>query len=340
MLYERILKLAQAASSITTNPTLNAFELNECKLLDEKYVQDPFIKKKVDKCIGYLEDLCIDYNAKYRSAYEEYNEGITYIRISEHFHIKPVNESTTSTPDFIVNVPGSVEGNFYIELKSLSFTEGNLNYKEAQRGSLDANISIEKQLSDGKNIGFGENIISPFNIGGRSPSTRELIEIYIGKLNNNIKKGQYILGDTVLMIDIKQLLLDTSWSNAGAALYQEQQMKSIASGVLWNVAFGQQGDQIFKQIEYESASNIDSKLTRNGILIDYEYIKGLIFVAYENFQHPKFIGFYRNIDEEKPFSVFINFFCNFYNDNLNTWAYRILQGNHNLVPLIHSQKIN
>lgn len=306
---------------------MNAFDMDDCKKIDLAFQSDEFVQRKVKKCLNYLKDVRIDFNPNYRSAYEEYNEVITYLTIKEQFNITPIPETKSPTPDFrITTTVDESPAEFLMELKALSFTEGNLNYKEAQDSALEANLSLERQIEEGKRIAFAEHIISPLLKNNRTPTTRELIEIYIEKIKNNIKPGQYQLGDTVLMVDIKQLILNSYWQDSAIALYQERLMKSIASGVLWNVAFASQGDMVYKQIEFEGKGNLDSRMTKNGILVDHPYIKALVFVTYRNFTERKYVGFYRRNDEYKGFANFLYRFCTFFNDEHNSYAYKVLQG--------------
>lgn len=325
MLHDRILELKQEVSSITNNPVMDAFNLEECKYLDSQYSTDTFIKSKVDSCLNYLSNLKIDFNPSYKSAYEEYNEAMVYVDLSKKYTTTRIPEAKTPTPDFRLTDNGEFPFDIYVEVKALSFIDGNLNYIEAQKSSLEANIAIEKQLNDGKQIAFGETIISPFLKRNKLPSTKDLIEIYIDKITNNIKSGQFALGDTVLLVDIKQLLVGSHWDESGIALYQEGQMKSIVSGVLWHVAFGQAGDMIYKPIEFEGKPNTDSQLTKNGILVDNSFIKGLVFATYKNFHERKYLGFFRYEEQDDQSAKFISLFCDLHNDNKNTEAWRVLQ---------------
>lgn len=325
MLHDRILELKQEVPTITNNPVMDAFNLEECKYLDSQYSTDTFIKSKVDSCLNYLSNLKIDFNPSYKSAYEEYNEAMVYIDLYKKYTTTRIPEAKTPTPDFRLTDNGELPFDIYVEVKALSFLDGNLNYIEAQKSSLEANIAIEKQLNDGKQIAFGETIISPFLKRNKLPSTKDLIEIYIDKITNNIKIGQYALGDTVLLVDIKQLLVGSHWDESGIALYQEGQMKSIVSGVLWHVAFGQTGDMIYKPIEFEGKPNTDSQLTKNGILVDNSFIKGLVFATYKNFHERKYLGFFRYEEQEEQSANFISLFCDLHNDNKNTEAWRVLQ---------------
>jgi hypothetical protein len=325
MLHDRILELKQELSTITNNPVMDAFNLEECKYLDSQYSADTFIRSKVDSCLNYLRNLKIDFNPSYKSAYEEFNEAMVYVDFSKKYATTRIPEAKTPTPDFRLTDNGEFPFDVYVEVKALSFLDGNLNYIEAQKSSLEANIAIEEQINDGKQIAFGETIISPFLKRNKLPSTKDLIEIYIDKITNNIKSGQFALGDTILLVDIKQLLVGSHWDESGIALYQESQMKSIVSGVLWHVAFGQTGDMIYKPIEFEGKPNIDSQLTKNGILVDNNFIKGLVFATYKNFHERKYLGFFRYEEQDEQSANFISLFCDLHNDNKNTEAWRVLQ---------------
>jgi hypothetical protein len=325
MLYERILNLKQETSQITVNPVLDAFNLNECKRLDRNYLIDPFVKSKIKKCLNYLKGLKIDFDVNYISAYNEYCEAITYIQLKRKYNTERVSETTTSTPDFHVSNTIGECFDLYVEVKSLSFLDGNLNFKEAQKSGLNANIHIEDQIKSGRKIAFGETSISPFSKKGRIPTIRELIEIYIEKINQNIKRDQYCIGDTVLFVDIEQLLLGSSLSESGLPIYQEKLLKSMVSGVLWHTAFGLSGNMIFSPIEFEGKPNLDSPLTQNGILVEHEYIKGLVFASYSNLNKRNFLGFYRYKDQDQQPSIFIKSFCNLYNDDNNCEAWWIMK---------------
>ena len=215
--------------------------------------------------------------------------------------------------------------NLFLEVKALSFLDGNLNYHAAQNAGLNVRIAIEEQQKNGKRVASGEMEVSPYSKNKTTPSARELIEIFIDKLNNNIKPGQFVHGDTVLLVDIKQLLLDAHWQQSSIALYQEKAAKSIASGVLWNALFGREGNLIFKPIECEGLTNIDSPLRKNGVLVENLNIKGVVFATYHNFTVRKYVGFFRDEEQDQQAANFIATLCDFYNDDLNSQAWQVLQ---------------
>lgn len=322
MLEELVLHMKQEVRRITVNPLLDAFHLEECRRLDQLYETDEFIKEKVNNCHRLLLNLLIDFHPNYRSAYEQYCEAITYLELQEKCQVNRVPEGDRRTPDFIIANEGENPFNLYAELKSLSYYQGDQNYHAAQQEGIQAQINIEAQLDAGNNVAFGEICISPFNRNGRPPTAVELIEIFMDKITNNLHAEQFALGDTILIVDIKQLTVGRWYENL-LAIYEEFNPKSFVSGTLWNVVFGQEGDLIYKKVEYEGRGNIAGRLTKNGILVGYPFIKAVIFIIYQHFEERKFIGFLRNEDRDTQILSALFKICDLYNDDKNSYAFEV-----------------
>lgn len=323
---ERILKLQQETNSITFNPLLNCFEQQECKLIDDLSETDTFIKEKQQKILSFIDNLGIDFSSKLNNAFNEYNEAIIYLTLKQKFGIiERIREGNGKSPDFKITVKESDQPiDYYIELKTLAFADGDLNYKKAIERGIDAQISIEKQINDGKKVAFGEIIVQPLYKHSKKYdiySVKYVIETYIEKIEQNLKSGQFDRGNTILFVDLKQTGICSDIKEASVPFFKESQLSSIVSGVLWNVAFGKIGHLILKPIEFEGKENIDGDLTKNGILQEYEWIKALCFITYENFKTRKFVGFHRVQDENVQYVLAK--LCTFYNDELNSNGYEL-----------------
>jgi hypothetical protein len=61
-------------------------------------------------------------------------------------------------------------------------------------------------------------------------------------------------------------------------VFREDRDNSFVSGPLWNIAFGKIGHLIFKPIEFAGTSNVDGDLTREGILVNRDWIKAIVFI--------------------------------------------------------------
>src|SRR5690606_488937 len=107
-------------------------------------------------------------------------------------------------------------------------------------------------------------------------------------------------------------------------IFKEMQLGSHVSGLLWNAALGKQGYPVFKQIEFEGKGNIEGELEREGILTHHPYIQAICFMGYSlSTVSPTVIGFYNNRTITDASVTFLNSFCDFTNDDLNSYGFQI-----------------
>ena len=100
-LEERFLKLKQLTSSLTHNPLLNCFEQECLALLDKEAGNDTFIYSKKRTILKLIKDHNIDFEPQLKSAFDAYNEGLTYIRLTKKFSkVERIPEGNDKTPDF------------------------------------------------------------------------------------------------------------------------------------------------------------------------------------------------------------------------------------------------
>ena len=318
---------------LTLNPLLDCFDQNDLGQLDMMAETNSFLAEKKKKILGLIKEIDISYHPKLKSAYNEYSEAMTYLRLKNSFgQVNRIPEGDGKTPDFKIEFSHNDNNKteictIYAEFKSLSFSSNNLNYIKTMEQGLNAQIDIERQLKEGRQIGFGTTKIQPLyndNKNYDSTSTKYAIETLIEKIEQNIKKGQYLFGETVLIVDLKQLTLPSYFKEGGVPIFQEKQYNSFVSGVQWNVAFGKAGYLMFKQIEFEGKENIDGELEREGILISRDYIKAIIFFDYAlGINQPKIVGLYKQGNVSDCMQKFLNKFCDFVNDEKNTNGWQL-----------------
>lgn len=326
-LKNKICELRKEIQLITSNLTLDAFDLEYCDILDMSCENDSFIKDRVKKAIFYLNKIkSIDYNTYIKSAYECYNEAITYVIIkNKNVTIHNVRESITATPDFEIKVnnntydPPKTE-TVYMEVKTLAFGGGNTIYKQDQEKALCGNISLEEQRKKGKQVCFTDREISPFNFVG---FTEEIKKIR-NKIENNIKNGQFTYNggnNTVLFIDMSQIDPFCWDINDCLPIYPNIIKKGITSGRLWNICFGKEDDYIYLAPEFDGKEHIICKFESNGILNIYPDIKGIIFGFGRSEKEKKLYGLYRAKDENLSTTLYIKNICDFHNNDLNQYGY-------------------
>ena len=332
-LADRFVQLKQQSNSMTHNPLLNCFDQNELHILDDKAEKDTFIAEKKKVILELIKHQMINFDPKLKSAYDEYSEALTYLRLKEKFpKTARIPGGDTKTPDFKITFTDNTNGEeseyeVYAELKSMAFADGNLNYIKTIQAGFAAKIHIEEQIKKGSKIAMAFTEVAPFAKGNKrneSRSTRLATEILIEKITQNIKEGQFSLGPTILLIDLKQLVFQGDYLENSIPLFQEPLHKSPVSGMLWNAAFGKIGHLIFQPIEFEGAVNTDGELQRDGILSLHSWVEAIVFFQYSlNERAPKIVGFHRSKALKESVEAFLYGFCDFVNDDANSNGWKV-----------------
>ena len=328
LLYSVILNLLHENIKFTTiNPILNAFSLDSCKDINTAANHEEFIKIKRRNIINSLQKYTVGHNIFLKQALDDYNEAVTYLFIkNKNILVERITEvQGKKTPDFQVKFNNEI---FYIEMKTLGFANGELNYYDAIDEGLNAKISLEEQIKSGRKIAVAEAAISPFNITNKGNLYNNLIqtraiEIIINKNNNNLKEEQFSLGRTILFIDLSLMLMPYDWRLNSIPIFPEKLKKSMVSGIFWHSAFGKIGERIFSTIEFEGARNIEGELSVEGILNNHSWIQALCFQTYNISRERKVVCLYREKDEEMI--DILHPLGDFFNDELNTNGYEVLQ---------------
>jgi len=331
-----MLRMKQEQNRITQNPLLGCFAQDELGNIDIMAETDDFILEKKATILKLIEGMQIDFNEKLKSAFDEYNEALVYLKLRQTFptadRIK--EKKNVKTPDFHVPIvcvenEGTEqetvnEYNVYVELKTLSFADGNNVYKDVMQQALNAQIDIEDQLRRGSRIAFGIHEVAPLQKSGatKKTTTKDEIAAVIDKINQNIKEDQFSSGDTILFVDMTQLGTQSHPLDMAAPVFQDFRLGSNVSGLLWNVAFGRHTDRIYKPIDFEGQENIDEDLGRDGILTAFQFIKAICFRICPMGGKPQLIGMIRHREESEGVVTFLHKICDHINDDMNAYDWK------------------
>jgi len=333
-LHSRILKAKQANAEYMTNPLLLGFSLDECKAIDNIADSDQFVRGKVKEILDLLHDYDVDYDEKLKSAFEAYSEAATYIQLREKgIPLERVRETKSKRPDFQFKHAGQT---YYIEIKTLSFADGASNYRQTMEEGLEAEIHLQDQVASGKDISFSETEIQPLRKDSSiydpisqkyrpiydPTSPRYFIETIIKKINQNIKIEQLELGDSFLLIDMS--LFPGRYEEWSLPIFQEKTYGSMVSGALWHIAFATLNEMIFRPIEFEGKSNIDGRLQCEGVLVQHTFLKGLLFRT-TLLSGQRYITAFIRSNEPEQIRNIIAVMSNYWNDDLNTNGWKVLQ---------------
>lgn len=302
--------------------------LEESEVIDRLAEDDPFVAECKHKIMRLLKHYTVGYSEHLKTAFDVYSECSTYIQLnSRGVLIERVPEARESRPDFRIRYCGEEA---YCEVKTLGWADGMQNYNAAIDDGIAAKIEIEDQVFSGVRMPMATSGISPFGHSeelSTNPGklfTRKIID----KLRNNIKESQFELGPTILICDLSLLYLPSPGPRLASVIaYMAAESCCIVSGELWHIAFGRIGDQILKRIEFEGAPNTSGRLERNGILIDsHENLKALIICTSPFDKAKKTYSAFATASNFEQFGALICQISDFYNDEVNSNAWEIIDG--------------
>lgn len=283
---DKLLKLVQTINSVGSSVPMLYVKLDFIEKMELESDENVIFKNALKK-IETLADKAIKDIEDYNSLLELkniYSESYIFSKLKSLLVVEKMPEQSNKTPDFKVKYRGA---DIFIELKSLNMIDGTFKHKNIMNESMQSKIDAETQIENGTQIAFGEQLIKPYKKCNKPydcGSVKLVIESLIDKINQNIERAQYSLGDTVLLVDLSgQLPLMAKPSQAIQEKYYDTIGRSDVSGELWHIAFGEMGSEIYRALEFEGADNKDGQLSKEGILISHPYIKGLVFHIDEDF---------------------------------------------------------
>lgn len=316
-LSDQVLKVIQDANSISHEPVLDKVDRDLLNVIESRSNTDPYLSDIIKDMRSIVSNLKIEDIKEKVRFFNLYSEVSIYLDLSSRLFIERVSETSEKRPDFKVTFRNK---EYFVEIKSLSSVDVFQKANQSQRESLQGHIDIEDQLNKGKKVASTIRIEQPYLKSNKDydPYGRKhVVERIIEKIRQNIKLDQYKLGDSILVVDLGHLMMPGDPKLAALPIFYNHHFKSYESGILWHVAFGKLGMQIFKPNEYHR-SNIDGVLEYEGILIEYsECIRGIVFLV-RGFNKNEMVGFFRDKDADIDFKDLISVISPICNNELNS----------------------
>lgn len=182
--------------------------------------------------------------------------------------------SSIRNVDFVHAHPA---GHVYFEVKALEIAGPSTRHDQIAYDALDSAADLDA-LARAPGVPFG----NPVEISGPLPgaSLAGRLDATIEKITNNVKSDQIHYGPTVLVVDLRRFntipygpssLLPVFFHDCPAA-------ESCESGELWQIGFGNLGEQLFSLPEFDGKTNLAGHQTRNGIFRKYPGLMVITFV--------------------------------------------------------------
>ena len=222
--------------------------------------------------------------------YEEYAEAKVGLILLETNHpvirIVPPRDpiippGQRRRPDFQIIINGT---NYFIEVKTLHARGGSGNYRSSFEDSFEALVRLDERRGT-RSIRIAETVVQPHRNPGDDEydprSNRQIIETLIGRAVEQIKVGQFNQGTTVLALELSLLPFRSSLRAELYRAYPDPHEDVASSGILWNLAFGEEGADIFRPVDFQGASNLDGRLEALGLLRgqDRTFVRGVLALS-------------------------------------------------------------
>ena len=212
--------------------------------------------------------------------------------------LQRIPEQSGKTPDFRLDGVSGVAPCF--EVKTLSVTDGVSNLGEMNEGSYEAQLSLSKQLAEGRQVAMAFQEAAPHGHIKDGTYSTAIIRNLIDKAENNIKPGQYADAPTCLVLN---LMLIDGYYNGSASLrpvaFGYPEGWQVRSGAYWNLAFGRPDHLVFGIVEFEGKPSVEGTLERLGILHEHPEIRALLLIVHSLDEEPVFYGLKRQVDDDK-----------------------------------------
>ncbi len=229
-----------------------------------KFFQKSLIEK-ADQIIGPESYLAWD------GLYDCYTEALVYLLARERkVWLEHIPTGDSSTPDFLGKSPSGKEARF--EVKTLNISGGEFSQDEMAVDGLSAKYEAQTDAQKHR-VGFGIHVISPHGAGATG---LDAVRQTIDKIRGNVRRGQYTNYPSYLIVSLDRLCLSTSVEDMSET-YKDH-LGDTVSGHLFALALSK-ADDTFIYTDCGSPGTKKALLGREGVLREFDYVAGVIFLS-------------------------------------------------------------
>lgn len=217
------------------------------------------------------------------AVYDAYAEAKVGKRMWD-WGLQPIRipEGAGPTPDFRVPFQGQ---DFFVEVKALHVRRGAVNNADIMEAGFEALVNLSKQRKRNVAIATAEMIIRPHDPASTAydpTSAKYVAEDLLQRIDGRFREAQFQHGPTFGAVDLTMLPLFGGLAKSIYRTHPDLQTRSAVSGTLWHVAFGDEGGDLYRPIEFDGLSNLDGQFEAQGLLTARQFIKGFIFFDQSN----------------------------------------------------------
>jgi hypothetical protein len=210
-------------------------------------------------------------------------------------NLQRVSEAKGERPDF---KNGNAVHDIFFEVKTFSVVGGEVGLRAALEVSLEAQLSLEQQINDARDVAVAVSSIQPFATKPYSRgNVRGVIDTLIEKTRQNVSKGQFQQGSTFLVLDLSIFNLSRTIRNLRPVHWETHPSPTPVTGNLWMLAFGETEYLVHSVPEFEGKPSIEGKLEKQGILLEFPFVQGLLILNQLWDQDPRMSALVRSKDK-------------------------------------------
>lgn len=208
--------------------------------------------------------------------------------------LERIPEGSSKAPDFRLKSEDPQAPCF--EVKTFSVAGGTEAIKQMDEDRFEGALNLHQQVTSGKKVAMGTQIISPHGKVPRSKEQTTMCLNLIKKAENNIKEDQYTTAPTFLVANL--LLIDSYYTGnmeLRPLVTCWPQGHSEHTGVLWTVGFGQIDQEIRGEPHFEGHTNIEGVLDRQGVLVNpqFDSVAGVLYILHPLKEVPRLYGLWK-----------------------------------------------
>lgn len=295
-LYQAFISTLQNVNSVAPNAFVTFLKKSVSDLEDAEPA-NPALTKLIDELalIAEQKNFALD-AAAVNKFFQKLGEAHFYVLCAARgVVLERIPEAKIKTPDF--RWPPQV-GQIHFEVKTLSVVDGESGIDEALETSFDAQLDLEGQRNSGKVVSMATSEFAPYgDKGHKSPRLVAVIDTLLEKIRGNIKPEQFSTPNTFLVVNLSMLPPAITEPQALRPVYCDvPSCPTPVSGEIWMIGFGQPGMLIFDEPEFEGKPCIQGRFEKLGVLREYDFIAGVLFVIHPWRRPAEIWGLFREAD--------------------------------------------
>lgn len=274
-LREAFLSTIQQVNRYGSSRLLQSIPWKDLGRIDRAASRDTYLARRrndaLRACKTILRDI-EDYGAHQQLA-QIVGEARIYTALREYVPVEAIPESSESSPDFRI---GRARDHLYAEAKVLMPSAVSTLQRKEMAESLDWQASVQGRTG----LHLRESLTLFYKRPGKpyDPRSPKLVaEALIEKIQQNVKRSQFSLGRTVLVVSLEYLVTIMPPDLAIQRQFRDPDTGGFGTGELWLVASGRAGEQAARAPEFTGETPTPETVDKQGILLEYPFVAGVIF---------------------------------------------------------------